>query len=665
LPLSTASDTFARALLGVLACALVLAAPAAADTYCVAPATGCDHAVASLPSQQDTIQSALNAAAAHAGDDTVQLGAATYEIDDDTTTITDLTYSFSGSGQATLKGMGPGQTILNRNVLPQPPAAISGGVLNVTDLTLDVPGSGSALEADSAAIATKGPLFQNLVIDVPTSSNVGILLDEPLNETVRNVTFNGPAARADSSTCVEVNPGAPGSTQTISDVTATNCEIDLAHPHAGATIERAKINGQLGVMGGDGDPQLIENSVIHAQLAIETVAGAALVVRQSTLVGDGAGMGLLVNNFSTADTATVHISDTIVHGFATAFHLTNSPHAAPDSLTTDYVAYATPISQDAGTTFTHTHDLGDPDPQFTGPGDYALEPTSPLIDQDPTALSLAEASTDLGGNARLVDGKRDVGAYERPDPTATTDPATAVTQTAATLSGTADEGGAAGGGSAQLVYGTTAVYGQSVATQALALSADAVTITGALSGLEPATTYHYALNVGTPLGTVTSADRTFTTPAVVAGGGGSGPPGGGGNPRTAAAVIRALSFSPSSFRAAKSGATLAAATRKPKGGATLSIGLDIAATVTFAVTRQDRGVKSGKRCLARGHGRHGRACTRAVKVGTASSRALNAGTTRLRFSGRVSGKPLKVAKYVLTATPRGGWPRTAKFSIKR
>jgi hypothetical protein len=680
LPFPTASDVAARAVLGGVLCALALAAPAVADTYCVAPATGCDHAVAPVPvvsggttvSDEKTIQSALNTAATHPGPDTIQLGAATYHIDDDLSNVS-LVYPFTGE-QATLRGMGPGQTILARNVLAQPPAAINGGALNVTDLTLHIPASGSStLEADTPAIDTKGPLFRNLAIDVPGISSVGILIDNPLNETIDHVTFTGPANQIDSSTCIEANPSSPGFTQTITDVTATNCRIDIGHPRASAVIERAKINADLGVLAGGGAPsQLIENSVIHAFSAIEAFSGTTLVVNQSTLIGDGGGSGLFVTNSDMTSTADIRLFDTIVHGFGMSMQLRNSPNHAPVLVTTDYVTYA-PIVQDTagGITFTHTHDLGDPDPQFTAPGsDYTLKPSSPLIDQDPTALTIFEAPTDIAGNARRIDGKRDIGAYERPDPTAATDAATAVTQTAATLSGTANEGGAAGGGSAQLVYGTTTAYGQSLASQALPLSAAATAITGALTGLTPATTYHYALKVQTPLGTVTSADRTFTTAAL---GGGPNPPGAGGetpggntgNPKTTVAVIRSLSLSPSSFRAAKAGATLAAAKKRPVGGATLSVGLNVAATVTFTVTRQDIGVKSGKRCLARTRGRHGKPCTRPVRVGRATSKALKAGTTRLRFSGRVSSRALKAAKYVLTATPRGGKPRTVKFSIKR
>ncbi len=345
-------------------------------------------------------------------------------------------------------------------------------------------------------------------------------------------------------------------------------------------------------------------------------------------------------------------------------------------MTTDYVTYA-PIVQDlTGITFTHTHDLGDPDPQFTAPGsDYTLKPTSPLIDQDPTALTIFESPTDLAGNTRLVDGERDIGAYERPDPTATTAAATAVTQTAATLSGSANEGGAAGGGSAQLVYGTTAAYGQALATQALPVSAGAVAITGAPSGLTPSTTYHYALKVQTPLGTVTSADRTFTTtsPATGPPGGGTNPPGGGTNPpggKTGAPktipVIRSLSLSPSKFKAARSGSTLATPPKKrAPGGATLTISLNVAATVTFTVTRQDRGVRKGKTC-ARARARaprevvHPRGQAPRLDVEVAQGGHHQTALQRADFEPRA-----EAGRLPLDGDAPRGKAKTVKFAVKR
>jgi hypothetical protein len=181
---------------------------------------------------------------------------------------------------------------------------------------------------------------------------------------------------------------------------------------------------------------------------------------------------------------------------------------------------------------------------------------------------------------------------------------------------------------------------------------------------------------------VTSADRTFTTtsPATGPPGGGTNPPGGGTNPPGAGTnppggktgapktipVIRSLSLSPSKFKAARSGSTLATPPKKrAPGGATLTISLNVAATVTVAVTRQDRGVRKGNTCLARGHGRHGKSCTRAVRLRGSTSKSLKAGTTKLRFSARISSRALKPAVYVLTATPRGGKAKTVKFTVKR
>jgi hypothetical protein len=87
--------------------------------------------------------------------------------------------------------------------------------------------------------------------------------------------------------------------------------------------------------------------------------------------------------------------------------------------------------------------------------------------------------------------------------------ATAVGQSTATISGSANPHGAAVRVSLQ--YGTTTAYGQSTATQTLGPDDTADPFTAAIAGLPLATTIHYRAVVTSDFGTQVGADRTLKT----------------------------------------------------------------------------------------------------------------------------------------------------------
>lgn len=102
-------------------------------------------------------------------------------------------------------------------------------------------------------------------------------------------------------------------------------------------------------------------------------------------------------------------------------------------------------------------------------------------------------------------------------PSVTTDPASAITDTAATLNGTVSANGAAT--TAAFEYGPTTSYGSSVAAAENPLAADAVNagITAAISGLTCGTTLHYRANAANGIGgTINGNDRTLVTAACAA-----------------------------------------------------------------------------------------------------------------------------------------------------
>ncbi len=96
-------------------------------------------------------------------------------------------------------------------------------------------------------------------------------------------------------------------------------------------------------------------------------------------------------------------------------------------------------------------------------------------------------------------------------PSATTDPASGVGQTAATLNGTVNPQGKQT--SYHFEYGTTTGYGSSTATQSAGTGTAAQGVSAGVSGLQAGTTYHFRVVATSAAGTTFGADRSFTTTA--------------------------------------------------------------------------------------------------------------------------------------------------------
>lgn len=108
--------------------------------------------------------------------------------------------------------------------------------------------------------------------------------------------------------------------------------------------------------------------------------------------------------------------------------------------------------------------------------------------------------------ARFLTG---TAAFPSLPPTATTDSASAVQATTALLAGSVNPNGTPT--SVSFEYGPTASYGSTTAAQAIGAGTGAVAVSAGVSGLAPATTWHFR-TVGTNAnGTVRGADQTFTT----------------------------------------------------------------------------------------------------------------------------------------------------------
>jgi hypothetical protein len=77
-------------------------------------------------------------------------------------------------------------------------------------------------------------------------------------------------------------------------------------------------------------------------------------------------------------------------------------------------------------------------------------------------------------------------------------------------------------------------------------------------------------------------------------------------------------------------------------------------------------VRSGKRCVARGHGRKGgKRCTRAVLLKGSFKHVSGAGLNQMHFNARLSKRRLSPGRYRLTATPAGGRGVSVGFKVVR
>ncbi|MEA2440929.1 MAG: large repetitive protein [Thermoleophilaceae bacterium] len=107
---------------------------------------------------------------------------------------------------------------------------------------------------------------------------------------------------------------------------------------------------------------------------------------------------------------------------------------------------------------------------------------------------------------------------------------------------------------------------------------------------------------------------------------------------------------PAEFRAAPSGASVAAARRRARVGAVVRYRLSEPARLTLTVERRAAGRKVGKRCRKPSRGNRTRKrCTRWVRERGSFTHAGVAGQNRFKFTGRLRNRKLKPGSYRLVA----------------
>jgi hypothetical protein len=287
-------------------------------------------------------------------------------------------------------------------------------------------------------------------------------------------------------------------------------------------------------------------------------------------------------------------------------------------------------------------------PQENGGGLPTERPMtgSPAIDG---GVASGCPATDERGASRPQGAACDIGAFETAPLLVTTLPPTEVTEHSAVLHGLASNPSVLPGG-VFFQFGqrpgnfTGATVGLPNVGAGLVGMPSSILVTS----LKPGTAYHYRFAAESPEGGAFGNEINFETTS-------PGP----GSPGAPAPVLSGLALSPSSMRAERGhGASIAARKRR---GAVLSYTDSIAALTTFTVQSVKQGFKVGRSCMS-SRPRHVRGrprrCTRLVKVGTFTHHDAG-GVVRVRFTGRVGGRPLAPGSYRLSAVARSAAGRSS------
>jgi PKD domain-containing protein len=398
-----------------------------------------------------------------------------------------------------------------------------------------------------------------------------------------------------------------------------------------ATITRTRIRATQGVVATAGAGSTVRDTEIRVpgsfdsnfQTAALAAAGSGTTeidAERVTAHGDGTGYGAwVVPNGGAGNNAAISLSGSVLDGFSTDIHLTESG-GANAALTSSRSAYdSTKLSLGAGTSYTQGTgflNLAALDPRFADPGkgNLSLLYDSPLIDSGDPGFQPFIAF-DVLDRIRVRDGDGsgssvvDIGAheYQRRAPVAVASgPAGGEVGQALTFDGsessdpdgealthtwTFDDGTVAGGAVVQKTFATPGPH------------------TGTLTVTDPA-----------GLSDASAVTLTIAPPPV--------PPGPG--QATPALRLSDLRLVPRRFRvaAASAGAKTAKAGRA-QGGTRIRFTLSQAARVTFTVHRA-------------------RPKRRWAKVG-AFTREARSGANSLGWGGRIGKRALKAGRYRLTA----------------
>ena len=610
-----------------LAAVLAVAAPAGATSYCVNEPVCVAGGGVDEGTSANSVQLALEAASGHknsGGPDRVSIGAGSYLRAE----------GFSYFGEAVvIKGAGAGATTLSR-----------GGPEATTVMGLNAP---AASEPTLSGLRIVVPAIKDITgLGLQAGDVEGVTIESPLSSPaatgldIEGGVFSHGAIEALNGSGVE----ARGGEVLYSTIDGGQFGVQASGK---PTFRGDAISGGAPLIAYDPEPLVLEDSLIDmggsSTVGVQIIANgsgsAKATLRQDAIVHGGQ-TGLSLDGEKANAAATME--DSVIAEVEIPVALFAEGAGKTAVLGSDYSSYEF-ANRKVGTGGTlNAENLLSTVPSFVSPltGDYHLAPGSPLIDAGTPGATLGagEFATDIAGNARIVNGRRDAGPYE-------------YQRQGAVVSATADRASTAVGSPVSFTGAATPVEdGDSVRGYQWTFD-DGATVPagqGAVHAFSRAGNHTATLTATDLAGVSSSATVAVTaTPLSVcpllacAGCGGA-----------ASAVacpqargVKGLRIRPHAFHAARRGAVTAA-----QGGAQVSYTmLGGVSLVNFTVRRVLRGVANGTGCKKPARGVTGPPCARYGATAAAFSRISPAGGNGFRLTGRARGKKLAPGRYALIA----------------
>jgi hypothetical protein len=617
------------------ACALALALPsfAQAHTYCVNEPACVGMGGTAEGTNGDAVQKALEAAEAHAnfhGPDEVVIGAGTYSRSE--------AYSYGGNEPAIIRGAGMGATVLTQPAANNSTVAIlTSAESTLEDLTVEMPaaedvlglslGAGTAEEV-AVAGANAGTSSTGLKLTGGEFTGGAVTMSAAPSSATTDVEASGGGVLTNSS----LNGGEYG-VQAAGFPLVRGCRIAATAYGLLSYSSSPIVEDTLFDLGG--------RSAFGVYLLANS-ANAKATLRQLTIVDGGSSSRGVLVGAEAKHNGSATLASSVISGVETPLTVFGESGGAVGAISTTYSSYEAAndsVGAINATLFAEHEVTGAPSfiSSLPGSGDWRLLATSPLIDAGaPQALAAGEYALDAAGKARVVHGRRDVGAYEyqwREPLVSASAPGSAAVGAAVAFTGA----------------GTVQEAGDAIASYEWRFD-DGASASGA-------TATHAFATAGAHTATLTVTDSIGLRAIAIATVQVAGPPpntpvGNAVHPGGGPVRLRLLSLrmSPSVFRAARSGPSIL---HSKHGGALVSFKLSGAIPVTFTVQRLSAGVVRGRACVARRKGMHGKRCTRHVPVHGSFSVKGKLGANSLRFSGRIGGSRLVPGSYVLVAGAHG------------